>query len=95
MRNAFRHAEAARINVEIRYGRQQFRLRVRDDGKGFDEDIMRRQPSGHFGLPGMHERAESAGGRLEVWTRLNSGTQVELSIPGPIAYDGARSSAET
>jgi signal transduction histidine kinase/ligand-binding sensor domain-containing protein len=89
LRNAFRHAQARRIKVEIRYDKQHFRLRVRDDGKGIDEDTMRRQPSGHFGLSGMRERAESVGGRLEVWTRLDSGTQVELSIPGTIAYDGS------
>ena len=89
LRNAFRHAQARRITVEIRYDKRHFRLRVRDDGKGIDEDTMQRQPSGHFGLPGMRERAEIVGGRLEVWSKLNSGTQVELSIPGNIAYDGA------
>jgi signal transduction histidine kinase/ligand-binding sensor domain-containing protein len=89
LRNAFRHAQATRITVEIRYDKRQFRLRVRDDGKGIDEDTMQRQPSGHFGLPGMRERAEIVGGRLEVWSKLNSGTEVELSIPSPIAYDGA------
>ena len=50
---------------------------------------MQQQPSGHFGLPGMRERAEIVGGHLEVWSKLDSGTQVELSIPGSIAYDGA------
>jgi signal transduction histidine kinase len=89
LRNAFRHAQAQRIMVEIQYDKQQFRLRVRDDGKGIDEDTMQRQPSGHFGLPGMRERAEIVGGHLEVWSKLDYGTQVELSIPGPIAYDGA------
>jgi signal transduction histidine kinase len=74
--------------VEIRYDKRQFRLRVRDDGTGIDEDTMERQPSGHFALPGMRERAESVGGRPEVWTKLHSGTQVELTIPGSIAYDG-------
>src|SRR6185503_390414 len=88
LRNAFRHAEARRITVEIRYDKRYFRLRVRDDGKGIDEDTLQRQPSGHFGLPGMRERSEMVGGRLEVWSKLNSGTQVELSIPGTIAYDG-------
>jgi signal transduction histidine kinase/ligand-binding sensor domain-containing protein len=88
LRNAFRHAQARRIALEIRYDKRHFRLRVRDDGKGIDEGIMQRQPSGHFGLPGMRERAEIVGGRLEVWSKLNSGTQVELSIPGTIAYDG-------
>jgi signal transduction histidine kinase len=89
LRNAFRHAKARRITVEIRYDKWHFRLRVRDDGKGIDGDTMQRQPSGHFGLPGMRERAEMAGGRLEVWSKLNLGTQVELSIPGMIAYHGA------
>jgi signal transduction histidine kinase/streptogramin lyase len=89
LRNAFRHAQARRITVEIRYDKPYFRLRVRDDGKGIDEDSMQRQPAGHFGLPGMRERAQIVGGRLEVRSKLNSGTQVELSIPGTIAYDGA------
>ena len=89
LRNAFRHAQARRITVEIRYEERQFCLRVRDDGKGFDDEIIRHQPAGHFGLPGMLERAEIIGGRLEFLSKLNSGTQVELSIPGTIAYDGA------
>jgi signal transduction histidine kinase len=42
LRNAFRHAQALRITVEIRYERRQFRLRVRDDGKGIDEATVRR-----------------------------------------------------
>jgi signal transduction histidine kinase len=89
MRNAFRHAQARRITVEIRYGEGQFRLRVRDDGKGLDEETVgRAAAAGHFGLPGMRERAESVGGRLEVRSRIDSGTEVELSIPGEIAYGG-------
>jgi len=89
LRNAFRHAQARRIRVEIRYEKRQFRLRVRDDGKGLDEETIRRQPVGHFGLHGMRERAENVGGRLEVRSRLDSGTEVELSIPGAIAYRGS------
>ena len=90
MRNAFRHAQARQITVEIRYGRGQFRLRVRDDGKGLDEQTVQQSAAaGHFGLHGMRERAENAGGRLEVTSRLDSGTEVELSIPGAIAYGGS------
>jgi signal transduction histidine kinase len=89
LRNAFWHAHARRITVQIRYDKRHFQLTVMDDGKGFNEDTMQRQPSGHFGLPGMRERAEIVGGHLEVCSKLNSGTQVELSIPGTIAYDGA------
>jgi signal transduction histidine kinase/ligand-binding sensor domain-containing protein len=94
LRNAFRHAQARRITVEIRYDKRYFRLRVRDDGKGIDEETLRQQSARHFGLPGMRERSEIVGGRLEVWSKLNSGTQVELSIPGTIAYDGASPSGE-
>jgi signal transduction histidine kinase/ligand-binding sensor domain-containing protein len=86
LRNAFRHAHARRITVEIRYDKRQFCLRVRDDGKGMDDETIRREPAGHFGLPGMRERAEIVGGRLEVWSKIDSGTQIELNIPGAIAY---------
>jgi signal transduction histidine kinase/ligand-binding sensor domain-containing protein len=89
VRNAFRHAQAQRITVEIRYDKRHFHLTVRDDGKGFDEDAVRRQAAGHFGLPGMRERAEIVGGRLEIWSRLGSGTEVELSVPGSVAYEGS------
>jgi PAS domain S-box-containing protein len=87
LRNAFCHAQAQRIIVEIEYDNQQFSLRVRDDGKGIDEETLRQESARHFGLPGMRERAEIVGGCLEVWSKLGSGTQVELSIPGATAYD--------
>ena len=87
LRNAFRHAQAQQIIVEIQYDKQQFSLRVRDDGKGIDDETIRQQSARHFGLPGMRERAEIVGGCLEVWSRLGSGTKIELNIPGTIAYD--------
>jgi signal transduction histidine kinase/ligand-binding sensor domain-containing protein len=86
LRNAFRHAQAQRVTVEIHYDKRQFRLRVRDDGKGINEEIMQRPPSGHFGLPGMRERAEIVSGHLEVWSKRDMGTEVELTIPSAIAY---------
>lgn len=86
LRNAFRHAQAERITVEIRYDKRHFHLTVRDDGKGIDDEALRRQPAGHFGLHGMRERAEIAGGRLEVWSKRDTGTEVELTIPAAVAY---------
>jgi signal transduction histidine kinase len=86
LRNAFRHAQARRILVEIRYDKRLFRLTVRDNGTGIDDEAIRQEPAGHFGLHGMRERAEIVGGRLEVWSKRDTGTQVELSIPGKIAY---------
>jgi len=87
LRNAFRHAGAQQIEVELRYDERQFRLRIRDDGKGIDPQILTAEaPPGHFGLPGMRERAKLIGGKLSVWTAPESGTEIELSIPGARAY---------
>jgi signal transduction histidine kinase len=92
-RNAFRHAAARAIEVEISYGELQFSVRVRDDGIGLDPNIVDEgKRSGHWGLPGMRERAASFGGNLSVWSERGAGTEVEVSIPGGIAYARKRSS---
>jgi signal transduction histidine kinase len=87
LRNAFRHAEARRIEVEIRYDERQFGLRVRDDGKGIDSKLLNDdERPGHYGMRGMRERAKLLGGKMTVWSELDSGTEVELSIPATNAY---------
>jgi signal transduction histidine kinase len=87
VRNAFRHAGAGRIEVEIRYDARQLRVRVRDDGKGMDPKILESgERAGHFGLPGMRERARSVGGKLAIWSEADSGTETELTIPAGVAY---------
>jgi signal transduction histidine kinase/ligand-binding sensor domain-containing protein len=92
LRNAFQHSRAKNIEVEIHYDRRQLRMRVRDDGNGIDPKILGEGGrKGHHGLPGMHERAKLAGGKLSVWSKPDSGTEVELSVPAAVAY--AKSSA--
>ena len=87
LRNAFRHADANEIEVELRYDERQLRLRVRDDGKGIDPQFLGTEGrAGHFGLHGMRERAELMGGKLTVWSAPDSGTEIELSIPAARAY---------
>ena len=87
LRNAFHHAQARQIEVEIRYDNQQFRMRVRDDGKGIDPTVLSGHGrEGHFGMPGMRERANAVGGKLVVWSELEAGTEVELRIPADAAY---------
>ena len=87
VRNAFRHAQAGRIEVEIRYDRREIRVRVLDNGKGFDQKVPAEGARpGHFGLPGMQERAKLVGGKLAVLSRLDSGTEIELTIPATFAY---------
>jgi signal transduction histidine kinase len=90
LRNAFRHAAAKQIEVELRYDERQLRVRVRDDGRGIDPEVLRAEgPEGHYGLRGMRERAKLAGGKLTVWSGLDTGTEVELSIPAPHAYSSS------
>jgi len=91
LRNAFRHAQARQIEVEIHYEERQFQLWVRDDGKGLEPTVLNQggRP-GHWGLHGMRERAKLIGGRLEVWSKLESGTEIELEIPATLAYTASR-----
>jgi len=86
LRNAFRHARARRIEVEIRYDARELRVRVRDDGAGMDASMLQEGRTGHYGLPGMRERAKSIGGQLDVWSEQGAGTEVELTVPGSAAY---------
>jgi len=87
LRNAFRHAHAESVEVELHYDDAHFRLRVRDDGKGIDPAILSSQGvEGHYGLPGMQERAMVIGGKLTIWSAPNTGTEVELRIPRSAAY---------
>jgi signal transduction histidine kinase len=87
LRNAFRHAQARQIEVEIGYDDKTFTIHVRDDGKGIDPEVLSRDgQEGHFGLRGMRERAKLVGGKLEVWSKGDSGTEIELSIPSSRAY---------
>jgi signal transduction histidine kinase len=89
LRNAFRHAHADKIEAEITYGVRVLRLRIRDDGKGIDSQLLDMGRDGHWGLPGMRERAEEIGARLDIWSVAGAGTEVELSIPASIAYGTA------
>lgn len=87
LRNAFRHAQARRVELEICYDQHQMRLRIRDDGKGMDSRVLDgKGQTRHWGLPGMRERAKLVGANLEVWSKVDSGTEIELSIPASVAY---------
>lgn len=85
--NAFQHSQGRRVEVEIAYDRRELRLRFRDDGHGIDSDVLKAfSRAGHWGLPGMHERARKIGGRIEAWSRPRAGTEVELRVPASMAY---------
>jgi signal transduction histidine kinase len=91
LRNAFRHARARRIEVKIHYDNRQFRLRVRDNGKGMDPKVLAEGGrAGHYGMAGMQERATLVEGKLAVWSELDSGTEAELTIPASVAYSSGK-----
>jgi signal transduction histidine kinase len=91
LRNAFRHAGARRIEAEVRYAGEQLRVRIRDDGKGIDPEVLRKgRRQGHWGLPGVRERAQQIGAQLDFWSQAGAGTEVQLSIPAAIAYQDSQ-----
>jgi signal transduction histidine kinase len=88
LRNAYRHAGAHRIEAEVRYGDQMLRLRIRDDGKGIDPEVLRDGGrAGHWGIPGVRERAERVGALVDFWSEGGAGTEVQVEVPASIAYE--------
>ncbi|MGC4050924.1 MAG: sensor histidine kinase [Paludibaculum sp.] len=83
--NAFRHARARKLEAEIEFRHSELRLIVRDNGCGIDPDALCR--SGHWGLQGMRERAEKIGARLRILSRAALGTEVEITVPGRVAFE--------
>src|SRR5580658_6505287 len=86
LRNAFSHSRARNIEAEITYSERLLRLRIRDDGQGIAPTILEEGRPGHYGLPGMRERASQIGAKLSIWSAVRAGTEIELSIAGSIAY---------
>jgi signal transduction histidine kinase len=80
--NVERHAGASRVALALWFGTTWLRLRVEDDGIGFDAAGTQQQRGGQaLGLPGMGERARLIGGRLKVRSQVGKGTVVELWVP--------------
>src|SRR5947207_1822298 len=86
MANAFLHSQASKIDVEISYERAGVRLTVRDNGRGMERAILDHGREGHWGLPGMRERARKIGAVLALDSRPGGGTRVELRIPAKVAF---------
>jgi signal transduction histidine kinase len=90
LRNAFNHAHAHRIEVEIIYAERLFRLRIRDDGEGIPPEVLKQGRPGHYGLNGMRERADQIGAKFGVWSgAAGAGTEIELTISSSIAYENS------
>jgi two-component system sensor histidine kinase UhpB len=87
--NVVEHASATHAEVAIDCTGKGVRLRVSDDGRGFDPDhVQVIADIAHFGLIAMRERVEALGGRFRVTTAPGHGTVVEASLPLTVATEG-------
>jgi signal transduction histidine kinase len=84
--NAFSHSRAQCVEFELEYADSDLRMRVRDNGRGIDPQVLQAGRDGHWGLAGMRERAAKIGGLLDISSSAAAGTEVQLSIPGRIAF---------
>lgn len=87
--NISRHADAEQARLKIEFSPAAALLTIRDDGCGFEipESPAEFAPHGHFGLLGMHERAELIGARLEIESTPGAGTSLTVSLKFPLEKD--------
>ena len=86
LRNAFLHAAASRIEVEITYASALLSVRVRDDGIGIARKETQESQMSELRFVGMRERARAVCGELQVWSSAAAGTEIELLVPAAMAY---------
>lgn len=84
--NAFRHARARAIAIQVEYSARSLRVLVRDDGCGIADGALDSSREGDGGLAGMRRRAAHIGARLRLRSRVGAGTEVEISVPGTVAF---------
>jgi signal transduction histidine kinase/ligand-binding sensor domain-containing protein len=84
--NAFHHSRATKIEIGIEYAPRYLRISIRDNGCGINPEFLNAGREGHLGLTGMREFAEKIRSELKIWSREESGTEVELIVPQHIAY---------
>lgn len=85
--NAFAHARARTVDVTLQYAPSALVVTITDNGTGLPDDVdAERGRDGHWGIPGMRERARTLGATLAVQTAPGDGTTWTLRVPAPIAY---------
>jgi signal transduction histidine kinase len=81
--NAIKHAGAGEISIRLYMEPGKLYLRIKDNGRGFNQEGAFSTVGGHFGLIGMRERAERLAGELRLTSHPGEGTEVEVSVPLP------------
>ena len=78
--NAVKHAAAKQTDVHLTFAVNEVKLRIQDDGCGFNPEGPETSKAGHFGLVGMRERVKSLDGSLSVNSQPGKGTEVIVTI---------------
>lgn len=90
--NTLWHSQATQAIVSLDFARWVLRLSIRDNGCGFSDRILAQGAKpGHFGLPGMRERADKLAAALTLSNLESGGAEVVVTVPGRIAYARPRS----
>jgi len=84
--NAFCHSGAKSVEFELEYTENDLRMCIRDNGCGIDPQMLHAGREGHWGLAGMRERATRISGLLKISSSAAAGTEVQLSVPGALAF---------
>jgi signal transduction histidine kinase len=85
--NAFQHAGATSIEVEVEYAANRLRMLIQDNGRGIDAQMLQAGKAGHWGLKGIRERAERIGAKLNLFSNPGAGTQVVLTVAAELAFE--------
>ena len=79
--NSIRHAHPKNVELSISFEENRCRVRVHDDGSGFDPSMVSRLPEHHYGLIGIKERVERIGGRFTLQSKVGAGTDLSIEVP--------------
>ena len=77
LHNCSSHSQARKIQIHVRWSREEVELDIHDDGRGFDTGLASR---GH-GIGNMRERAKALSGSLEIASTPGAGTTIRLKAP--------------
>jgi signal transduction histidine kinase len=92
LHNVVKHAAARQVRIELDRAGQGVRLRIVDDGKGFDPAAV---PDSHLGIAGMRARAAKIGARLDCQSEPGRGTTIEVNVSDAIIEGFPASSRPT
>ena len=82
LNNVVKHSKATRADLTVTFEASEIQMEVSDNGNGFivPNSPAELAPNGHFGLLGVHERADLIGARLEIESALGKGTKLKVRL---------------